>query len=100
MPHIVVGDPSQREARISGNVMTEKYLGVLVTEAPDELAPGGTAEVAMVLMYWPEEKYESVVRDATFTLREGPKVVGFGRVVSERMWRSLPLRGLLHPSME
>ena len=32
-------------------------------------------------MYWPEEKYEELVPGATFTLREGSKIVGFGRVL-------------------
>ncbi len=40
MPHIVVGDPQQREAMMIGNSLTEKYLGVWVTDAPDELSPG------------------------------------------------------------
>ena len=33
MPHVVVGDPGQREARISGRTITEYYLGVLVADA-------------------------------------------------------------------
>jgi hypothetical protein len=37
MPHVVVGDPGQRKARISGNTLTEHYLGVLVADAPDEI---------------------------------------------------------------
>ena len=28
-------------------------------------------------MCWPEEKYEQLIPGATFTLREGPKIVGF-----------------------
>jgi len=85
MPHIVLGDPSQREAHIgAGNRITEHYLGVWVKDAPDELSPGKSADVTLVLMYWPEEKYEGVVRGSTFTLREGPKIVGFGQVVSDQ----------------
>jgi hypothetical protein len=82
MPHIVIGDPSQRLARIAdGNVINERYLGVWFTKAPDELIPGESAEVTLCLMYWPEERYEEVVPGATFTLREGPHVVGFGHVL-------------------
>ena len=83
MPHIVVGDPSQREAKTSGNTITEHYLGVLVTDAPDEMAPGATAEITLCLMYWPDENYGEVLPGATFTVREGPTVVGFGRVLTE-----------------
>jgi hypothetical protein len=82
MPHVVLGDPAQREARISGNTITEHYLGVLVADAPDEIPAGGSAEVTLRLMYWPGERYEQLVPGATFTLREGPKIVGFGRVLS------------------
>ncbi len=55
MPHIVIGDPSQRSARIAGNVINELYLGVWFIEAPDELMPGKKAEVTLRLMYWPSE---------------------------------------------
>jgi hypothetical protein len=82
MPHVVVGDPGQREARTSGNTITEHYLGLWVADAPDEIPPGGSAEITLRLMYWPEEKYEELVPGATFTIREGPKIVGFGRVLS------------------
>lgn len=84
MPHIVLGDPSQRQAEIGpGNLLTERYLGVWVKDAPDELSPGQTAEVTLAMMYWPDEKYEGEVQGDTFTLREGPKVVGFGHVLSD-----------------
>jgi hypothetical protein len=82
MPHIVVGDPQQREAVMVGNSLTEKYLGVWVTDAPDELSPGHASEVTLNLMYWPEEKYTDVNAGATFTLREGPNIVGFGEVLN------------------
>jgi len=85
MPHIVVGDPSQCEAKVcEGNIITEEYLGILITDAPDELAPGSNADLTLVLMYWPDETYSNVVPGATFTLREGPKVVGFGEVLSKK----------------
>lgn len=82
MPHVVVGDPTQRESRISGNTITECYLGVLVADAPDEIPPGGTVEVTLRLIYWPKRGYEELVPGATFTVREGPKIVGFGQVLS------------------
>jgi hypothetical protein len=82
MPHVVVGDPEQREARTFGRAIKEHYLGVLVADAPDEIAPGDSAEVTLRLMFWPEERYVQLVPGATFTLREGPKIVGFGKVLS------------------
>lgn len=84
MPHIVLGDPAQRAAVIGPkNTITEHYLGVLVSDAPDELAPGQSVEVALQLMYWPEERYEGVVPGTTFTLREGATIIGFGTIRSE-----------------
>ena len=41
---MVFGDPKQREARISENTITERDLGVLVADAPDEIPLGGAAE--------------------------------------------------------
>jgi len=82
MPHVVVGDPSQRTAIMGpGNTATEDYLGVLFADAPDEIAPGQTVELTFVLMYWPGKNYERLVSGATFTLREGAKIVGFGQVL-------------------
>lgn len=83
MPHIVLGDPSQREAIIGPkNTITERYLGVLISDAPKELIPGRSIEVSFQLMYWPEEPYEGIAPGATFTLREGPNIVGFGSILS------------------
>ena len=84
MPHIVLGDPSQRQAIVGPkNTIAERYLGVWITDAPEELIPDSTVEVNFKLMYWPEESYEGVVPGATFTLREGPSVVGFGSILSD-----------------
>lgn len=82
MPHIVIGDPEQREVIKIGNNLTENYLGVWVTDAPDELSPGQTSEVTLKLMYWPEERYKHVKAGATFTVREGPNIIGFGTVLN------------------
>jgi hypothetical protein len=93
MPHIVIGDPQQREARMRGNTIIERYLGVLVTDAPDEMMPGKTDQVTLSLMYWPEEKYDDLKPGATFTLREGSKIVGFGPVLSAVEWPGHPVSG-------
>ena len=33
---------------------------------------------------WPAERYEQLVPGATFTVREGPKIVGFGQVLPDK----------------
>jgi hypothetical protein len=51
MPHIVLGDPSQRQALIGPkNTITERHLGIWITDAPEELIPGRTVEVNFQLM--------------------------------------------------
>ena len=85
-PHIVIGPTSQRKAHIAeGNVLTEQYLGVAFLTGPDELLPGVSAEVSFVLAYFSSvpDQYTSVVPGATFTLREGGSIVGFG-IVNQR----------------
>lgn len=83
MPHIVLGDPAQREPIIGpGNIIKERYLGVWVSNSPDELVPNQPTNVLLKLMYWPDENYEGVAEGATFTVREGPRIVGFGTVLS------------------
>lgn len=81
-PHIVIGPQSQRVAIRNGNAFTEKYLGVMFVGGPEAMSPGESAEVTLALMYFPEDPYQDVRPGATFTIREGPLVVGFGAVLS------------------
>jgi hypothetical protein len=81
-PHIVIGPKSQRVAIRSGNVFTERYLGVSFVGGPDAMHPGESAEVNLALMYFPEETYDEVRPGATFTIREGSLIVGFGVIES------------------
>ena len=81
-PHLVIGPQAQRVAIRNGNVCTEKYLGVMFVGGPDAIGPGESAEVTLALMYFPEEPYSEVAPGATFTLRKGPDIVGFGVIVS------------------
>ena len=89
-PHIVIGSESQRVAIRDGNRMTENYLGVMFVGGPEAMAPGETAEVKLALMYFPEEPYNEVQPGATFTVREGPLIVGHG-VIQSRGLESFPL---------
>jgi hypothetical protein len=89
-PHIVIGSQSQRVAIRDGNRFTENYLGVMFVGGPDAMEPGDTAEVKLALMYFPEEPYNEVQPGATFTVREGPLIVGYG-VIRSRGLESFPL---------
>ena len=79
-PHVVVGDPKQRKAVLVNNVAQEKYLGVAFVAAPSNVLAGEPVVVELALMYWPNVSYDSLIPGATFTLREGPHIIGFGSV--------------------
>jgi len=92
-PHIVLGPQLQRIAIRDGNHLVENYLGVMFVGGPDQMDPGVTAEVKLALMYAPEVSYTGVEPGATFTLREGPEIVGYGLVLSRgQESMSLPFR--------
>lgn len=83
-PHIVIGPADQRQAKMEGNTCVERYQGVVLMDEYLKIEPGETAEVTMALAYYQEPGilYEDVVPAATFTLREGPNIVGYGTVLS------------------
>ena len=59
---------------------------------PEAMEPGDTATVELALMYFPEYPYDEVQPGVTFTLREGPSIVGYGTILSRRM-ESFPYPG-------
>lgn len=82
-PHVVVGDPSRRTATLDARGFgDEHYLGVQFTGDGRELLTGTDHTVTMDLLYHPGVDYSELVPGATFTIREGPVVVGFGRVIA------------------
>ena len=82
-PHIVIGDPEQREPILGrGRTIIELYLGVQFGKQDVVLLPERPTKVVLDLIYFPEISYEQVVPMATFTIREGPKIVGFGSILT------------------
>jgi hypothetical protein len=83
-PHIVIGPPDQRQAKMAGNTSVERYQGVVFMDEHLSIEPGKTVEVTLALMFYrePDVLYEDVVPGATFTVREGPNIVGYGTVLS------------------
>ena len=82
-PHLVLGSVDQRSAILDGHTLVEEYIGVALVGGPDKLYPGETAEVELALAYYPNPMYEGVKAGATFTIREGPAIVGFGTVLTD-----------------
>lgn len=84
MPHIVLGDPDQRKAIVQPGVgIVEEYIGVRFAGGPETLDIGVPTQVTLELMYMPIEEFSKITPGATFTLREGSTVVGFGYAVDD-----------------
>jgi translation elongation factor EF-Tu-like GTPase len=83
-PHIVLGSPDQRKAIVVGRNLVESYLGVEVLHDQELIRPGERARVSMRLAFWPAPEYSKVVPGATFTIREGGHIVGYGTILSRR----------------
>ena len=83
MPHLVAQSPDVRSVQVvEGNVIADHYLGVRFLAGPMEPRPGDPVDCEMELMYHPTVGYEALQAGATFTVREGGKIVGFGMVQS------------------
>jgi hypothetical protein len=82
-PHLVVGDINQRKSILDENRFNiEEYLGVAFVNGPEVIEPDKVIRTSMVLVYFPNVNYEKLIPTATFTIREGSKVVGFGSVIT------------------
>ena len=84
-PHLVIADLNQLRAVVIDRVPGETYLGVTFVRCPEQIIAGESFLAELVLMYWPNIKYEALVPGATFTIREGPHTVGYGTVESLSM---------------
>ncbi len=78
-PHIVIQSPDIRTA-----TPEDHYLGVRFLAAPAELSFQLAYECMLELSYHPRVDYSKASAGATFTIREGGRVIGFG-TITERM---------------
>jgi len=85
MPHIVVGDPSQRDAFVDRSQhipqLTEEYLGVSFWDGDMPIEPDTDLRIEMDLLYYPNVDYRRVQVGESFTIRFGPRIVGFGKIL-------------------
>jgi hypothetical protein len=80
-PHIVIGDPNLRRAIIDERgFATEEYVGVAFNDGPPHPVLGKPMRGVLTLMYFPHPMYDKLTAGATFTVREGSKIVGHGEI--------------------
>lgn len=60
----------------------EAYLGMCFTQSDHECQLGQPVGVTMELTNHPRVDYSEVLPGSTFTIREGGKIVGYGKVIS------------------
>jgi hypothetical protein len=83
MPHIVIQPRDARKAIVDEKgVGTELYEGIEFIERPSNYEVGTPGIFAFNLMYYPEHRYPNVLSGATFTVREGAKIVAHGVVLT------------------
>lgn len=77
-PHLIVGDPAKSKTVVTGT--KERYLGIEFVSGPERVQAGVRFTATFWLLYWPHPMYEALTPNATFTIHEGAKIIGFGRV--------------------
>ena len=70
-PHVVI-DPNQLRAVNVDGVPKETYFSVPLVNGPAQILAGQSFLADLVLMYWPNIKYERLIPGATFYNSGGP----------------------------
>ena len=83
-PLLVIGPTTQRVAKKEGNRLSELHHAIIICDDGITIEPGQTVELTIALSNYrePDCRYEEFVPEATFTVREGAKIVGYGTVLS------------------
>lgn len=88
-PHIVLQSRDVRQAKIELQdglrQCVESYLGISFWDGPTPIPVSRPFMATLHLDYAPNAVYDSVMPDATFTIREGHKIIGHGKVL--RRWK-------------
>jgi hypothetical protein len=83
-PSIVFGDLNQRKPILGedGRTLIEPYRMAAFAGDGETLLPGNPYDTELVISYYPDlSGYETPEPGDTFTIREGPRIVGFGEVL-------------------
>ena len=89
-PHLVIQPRDVRQAKIElqdgAQQCVDIYLAISFWKGPESIPISRPFIVTLRLDYAPHPAYESVIPEATFTIREGWKIIGHGKVI--RRWRT------------
>ena len=81
-PHIVIQERTIREPVLKGDGSSaEAYLPVDLSSSQD-VGFSTPFKCNMLLLYHPQVSYEGVRQGSEFTIREGARIIGHGRVLS------------------
>lgn len=104
-PHIVIGDPTVRETRSEvlnrAQLIHEgdgEYLGIAFDVASSTPEAGKEIEVEFAFMYFPKVTYAEAIPGATFTLREGARIIGFGTILEIEPRETIKANKAQHPT--
>jgi len=88
-PHIVLQPRRTREARIEMRdglrCCVDPFVSVAFWSGDDPIPIGRPFKATLYLWYHPHEMYADCVPGATFTLREGAKIIGHGEILGFRI---------------
>jgi hypothetical protein len=91
-PHIVLQDRSVRAPKIGmrdgHQCVVDDYLSVAFWSGPSPVPIGYPFELTLLLWCHPDPMYDECVSGATFTIREGGKIIGHGQI--KRRWTEGP----------
>jgi hypothetical protein len=84
-PHIVLQPKETRQAKIKLSAkqkqIVDEYLGVAFWSGQDPIPVSQPFTVVMRLIYAPHPAYGQIAPCAEFTIREGSRIVGYGKVI-------------------
>jgi translation elongation factor EF-Tu-like GTPase len=80
-PHLVVQSPDVRQAIIVNDYAVEQYLPVRFKASQAEYRAGHAGQFTLELIYSPDPLYAPLRPGATFTVREGHRIIGYGTIL-------------------
>jgi hypothetical protein len=84
MPHLVVQDTAIRKPVNKNRTILDEFLGVYIKSVPPDIRPDTEGEYELALFFYPNVNYDKLKSGATFTVRAGGAVIGYGEVIEKK----------------